>query len=70
MKKIKHTKIPNEIANILLHALGDLQTGLEDQMSVTIPEQRRYAARLFKKSEKARDWIYDNLRKDFKVKSV
>jgi hypothetical protein len=50
--------------------LGDLQTGLEDQMSVTILEQRRYAARLFKKSEKARDWVYDNLRKDFKVKSV
>ena len=70
MKKIKHTKIPNEIANILLHALGDLQTGLEDQMSVTILEQRRYAARLFKKSEKATKWLYDHTRKDFKIKSV
>ena len=70
MKKIKHTKIPNEIANILLHALSQLEYICEDEMSVTILEQRRYAARLFKKSEKATKWLYDHTRKDFKIKSV
>ena len=70
MKKIKHTKIPNDIANILLHALIDLQTACEEDMGVTILEQRRYATRLFKKSEKAYAWIHKNLRKDYKNKKI